>query len=139
MPALLIGDRAIDAQFTLPPNRVYDLGTLWHEWTGQDMVYAVWAARREVLQGRHGEVAAAMGALMEAKRWGAANGGRVVEIAQAAHERPAGFYASYYRTLNFDLDLRAQAGLERFISELAAIGAVDGAASGRPEAIVVAR
>ena len=52
---------------------------------------------------------------------------------------PPGVYASYYRTLNPDLDLRAQAELDRFISELAAIGAVDGAASGRPEAIVVAR
>jgi predicted solute-binding protein len=60
-------------------------------------------------------------------------------LAQAARERPAGFYASYYRTLNFEFDGRAQAGLERFIAELAAIGAVDASVSARPEALVVTR
>ena len=42
-PALLIGDRAIDAQQTFAPAHVHDLGLEWNEWTGNDMVFAVWA------------------------------------------------------------------------------------------------
>src|SRR5262249_37019003 len=40
-PALLIGDGAIDAISSLPAGEIYDLGKLWHEWTGHQTVFAV--------------------------------------------------------------------------------------------------
>jgi chorismate dehydratase len=138
-PTLLIGDLAIDAQFALPPDRVHDLGALWHEWTGEDMVFAVWAVRRDVLARNHDRVLEAIAALDRARAWGAAHRERVVELAQATRRRPAGFYASYYDTLNFSFDERAQAGLRRFIAELAAAGAVEGTAQAHPEEILVSR
>ncbi|MDP9110350.1 MAG: ABC transporter substrate-binding protein, partial [Candidatus Eremiobacteraeota bacterium] len=38
VPALLIGDSAIDALERFAGKHVYDLGRLWHEWTGQQTV-----------------------------------------------------------------------------------------------------
>ena len=70
-PTLLIGDRAIDARRALAAKHVYDLGRLWHEWTGLDMVYAVWAVRRDVFADAPGAGRAAPAMrLREARAWG---------------------------------------------------------------------
>lgn len=123
-PTLLIGDRAIDAQISFPSEYIHDLGRLWHSWTGLDMVYAVWAARREVFENEAPALLAAMQALRQAQAWGIANPEQVLIAAQAAHPRTPGFYAAYYATLNFTFDARARAGLERFFAESYAIGAI---------------
>jgi chorismate dehydratase len=136
VPTLLIGDKAIDEQFALPPDRVYDLGTLWHEWTGLDMVYAVWAVRNEVLATRREDVALVAQALVESAAWGCANLDRVVARAQAQRARPAGFYEAYYATLNFEFDDRARTGLARYVEELAAAGAIRAVPSLEPENLV---
>ncbi len=137
-PALLIGDRAIDAQQTFTPAHVHDLGSHWHAWTGLDMVFAVWAVRRDVLLRHPGDVSAATDALVAAQRWGADNMDRVVAAAQATRERPAGFYAAYYETLNFSFDARARTGLARYCEELHALGAISHVPSVEPEVLHVA-
>jgi len=136
-PALLIGDRAIDAQQTFAPEHVHDLGREWHAWTGLDMVYAVWAARRAVFDSQPAEVARAHEALLAARRWGAEHPEAVIAAAQRIAPRAAGFYAAYYATLNFSFDAQARAGLARYFAELRAIGAIDGAAPVEPEVLVV--
>ena len=138
-PALLIGDRAIDAQQTFAPAHVHDLGTDWHAWTGGDMVYAVWAVRRDVLASHRDEVGAALAALIRAQRWGTEHSAEVVAAAQAARARPAGFYAAYFATLNFAFDAAARSGLRRYIEELHALGAVSERAPVEPEEFVVHR
>jgi chorismate dehydratase len=136
-PALLIGDRAIDAQQSFPPAHVHDLGRDWHAWTGCDMVYAVWAVRRDVLSERPDEVRAALEALVAAQRWGAAHPAEVVAAAEAVHPRSAGFYAAYYATLNFSFDAQARAGLRRYVEELAALGAIERVPPVDPEVLLV--
>jgi chorismate dehydratase len=136
-PALLIGDRAIDAQQTFTPAHVYDLGLEWHAWTGLDMVFAVWAVRRDVLARHPDEVRGAMDALVESQRWSAAHMDRVVANAQATCPRQAGYYAAYYETLNFAFDARARAGLARYVAELHALGAIERSPSVEPEVLVV--
>jgi len=138
-PALLIGDRAIDARERLPAAHVYDLGRLWHEWTGLDMVYAVWAVRRDALAARPTEVDAALEALVTARAWGAAHPEAVTALAQAQHPRPASYYPAYYATLNFTFDAAARTGLRRFFEELHAVGAVPRIASSEPEVSRVSR
>jgi chorismate dehydratase len=138
-PAFLIGDRAIDAQLAFAPGIVHDLGSLWHEWTGLDMVYAVWAARRDVVGENPVALRAALEALVTARAWGYANPEPVIAAAQAHVSRPAGFYAAYFATLNFELDERALLGLGRFADELAAIGAIARRQSVVPEVDLVAR
>ena len=137
-PALLIGDRAIDVQQAFAPAHIHDLGSHWHAWTRLDMVFAVWAVRRDVLLRYPERVNAAMGALVASQRWGAAHMERVVAAAQRAHERRAGFYAAYYATLNFSLDSQARAGLARYVEELHALGAIAKLPSAEPEVAHVA-
>ncbi|GAC1620415.1 MAG: menaquinone biosynthesis protein [Vulcanimicrobiaceae bacterium] len=138
-PALLIGDRAIDAAQTFAPVNVHDLGTEWHAWTGLDMVFAVWAVRRDVLARHAGEVAGAMDALVAAARWGTDHRDAVVAAAQQTYPRNAGYYAAYFDTLNFDFDARARTGLARYVDELAAIGAIARAPAVEPEVLIVSR
>ena len=109
----------------------------WHEWTGLDMVFAVWAVRRDVLA-RHPEaVQAALGALVAARRWGLEHPERVVEVAQATRPRREGYYAAYYETLNFAFDARARSGLARYCDELFALCAIPARVDVEPEVLLV--
>ncbi|HVN69388.1 MAG TPA: menaquinone biosynthesis protein [Candidatus Binatia bacterium] len=123
-PTLLIGDSAIDALERFPSKRVYDLGRLWHEWTGQQTVFAVWAARREIYESDPAGVRACMHALTDAYTWSRSHGTEVVALAQRAIPRRPGFYQTYYGKLNFTLHVAAQNGLAAFCRELVAIGAI---------------
>lgn len=122
--ALLIGDSAIDAIFALRKQNVYDLGTLWHEWTSEQTVFAVWAARRDAYERDPEAVRACMHALTDAYTWSRGNLDRVVARAQSVFVRPEGFYERYYAKLNFTFHSAAQSGLRAYCRELRAIGAI---------------
>ncbi len=134
---LLIGDSAIDAILHFPAEVVYDLGSLWHEWTGRQTVFAVWAARRDVYQRRAAAVDACMHALTDAYTWSRSHMDFVVAQAQRERLRPADFYESYYGKLNFTFHFAAQRGLEAYCRELLAIGAIDAIPRVFPEALGV--
>jgi|HubBroStandDraft_5_1064220.scaffolds.fasta_scaffold07872_4 chorismate dehydratase len=123
-PVLLIGDAAIDAIEAFAPSRCYDLGTLWHEWTGLQTVFAVWAARRDSFERDPGAVDACMHALTDAYTWSRAHPDDVVAFAQQTIARPQGFYEKYYGKLNFMFHVAAQNGLAAYCRELVAIGAI---------------
>lgn len=137
--ALLIGDRAIDAQQTFTSRIVHDLGREWHAWTGADMVFAVWAVRRDALAEHASFVSEAHEALIRSRDWGAAHMDRVIALAQATYPRAAGFYAAYFATLNFDFDAPARAGLRRYVEELHAVGEIPEVPRIEPEVLVVGR
>jgi chorismate dehydratase len=121
---LLIGDSAIDAIECFPSDAVYDLGRLWHEWTGKQTVFAVWATRREVYARNSDAVGACMRALTDAYTWSRSHTAEVVALAQRAIARPPGFYEAYYGKLNFTLHAAAQDGLAAYCRELVSIGAI---------------
>ncbi|HUY10804.1 MAG TPA: menaquinone biosynthesis protein [Candidatus Dormibacteraeota bacterium] len=123
-PALLIGDTAITALEEFSTAHLYDLGTLWHDWTGQQTVFAVWAARREIVDERSDEVRACMEALTDALTWSKSNMATVIAAAQARFPRADGFYEKYYGKLNFTFHSAARSGLAAFCRELYAIGAI---------------
>jgi chorismate dehydratase len=125
-PALLIGDKALNARERFDPSIVYDLSHLWHEWTEADMVFAVWVVRNEAYKRQPKAIDAAIEALSAAQAWGEANMAKVVARAHAAHPRSLEFYQQYYSVLNFKLDLSARSGLARFIAELDAVGLTPG-------------
>lgn len=124
-PTLLIGDSAIDAIERFPAACVYDLGRLWHEWTGMQTVFAVWAARRDVYARDPAAVAACMHALTDSYTWSRAHAADVVALAQNAIPRPDGFYERYYGKLNFAFHIAAQNGLAAYCRELLELGAID--------------
>ncbi|MBI4314156.1 MAG: menaquinone biosynthesis protein [Candidatus Omnitrophica bacterium] len=121
--ALIIGDEALKA---LPAAKddfqTWDLGALWREWTHLPMVYAVWAARRDVAQSRPEEVGQIHEALLASKQWGLSH---LEEVAgQAA--RFGGFskqtVLDYYHGIRYDLDMKARSGLQRYAQEAQALG-----------------
>ncbi|MBV9719730.1 MAG: menaquinone biosynthesis protein [Candidatus Eremiobacteraeota bacterium] len=124
-PTLLIGDSAIDAIERFPAERIYDLGKLWHDWTGLQTVFAVWAARRDVYLRDYSAVRDCMRALTDAYTWSRSHSEDVIALAQRTIARPRGFYERYYGKLNFTLHTAAQDGLEAYCRELLAIGAID--------------
>ena len=123
-PTLLIGDAAIDAHESFPRENVYDLGRLWHEWSGRQTVFAVWAARRAVYERDPLAIRRCMHALTDAYTWSRAHGDDVVSLAQRTIPRPAGFYERYYGKLNFMFHVAAQDGLAAYCHELVRIGAI---------------
>jgi chorismate dehydratase len=135
--ALLIGDRAIDALFACPAERVYDLGRLWHEWTGEQTVFGVWSARRAAYQRDPESVRACMHALTDSYTWSRTHMDYIVGRAQGAFVRPPGFYEDYYAKLNFTFHSAAQSGFAAYCRELVAIGAITALPPIQPEVIGV--
>ncbi|HTC30037.1 MAG TPA: menaquinone biosynthesis protein [Candidatus Acidoferrum sp.] len=136
-PALLIGDSAIDALERFPHDQVYDLGTLWHEWTGQQTVFAVWAARRDAYERDPEAIRECMHALTDSYTWSRSHVDVVIAAAQRVKPRAPGFYEAYYGKLNFTFHSAAQSGLGAFCRELFAIGAISAVPHSLPEAIGV--
>jgi len=121
-PCILIGDKAIDAYLAAPSGHTYDIGELWTDLSGHEMVYAVWAARRDVVMREPDAVDAARRALTLSLDWGERNIDEVVRRAQAQIARPPGFYDAYYAALNFRFDASAQTGLSAFFVAASAAG-----------------
>ncbi|MBV8083056.1 MAG: menaquinone biosynthesis protein [Candidatus Eremiobacteraeota bacterium] len=129
-PCVLIGDVAIDAALAEPHN-AHDIGKLWYGLSGTDMVYAVWAMRRDRLkalmrdpQGKEW-VGGLVFDLHRAIDFGRANMARVIELAQKQCLRPAGFYEEYYKALNYDLDTQAMLGFAAFCKMAQQCGVLD--------------
>jgi chorismate dehydratase len=113
-PALVIGDDALVARGACAPACTHDLGEAWRTWTGLPFVFAVWAARRDVVAARPNDVAALAASLAQARAWGAAHPEEVIDAAVARRPFHRGLYADYFARLSYVLDERARQGLERF-------------------------
>ncbi len=113
-PALVIGDDALVARKICRPACIYDLGEAWRAWTGLPFVFAVWAARREVLATRPGDVDALAAALAQGRAWGNAHRDAVVDAAIAKAPYHRALYDDYFARLSYTLDARALRGLEHF-------------------------
>ncbi len=125
--ALLIGDEAIDAVLSAEPSHVYDLGLLWRQWTGEESVFAVWVARREIFESQRQAVESCVRAHREARAWANSHMDRVVKLAQQRKIRPAGFYERYYGKLNFTFTPDAQRGLDAYCRHVATLETADAA------------
>ncbi len=131
--AVLIGDAALRATHAAPRDglAVHDLGAAWRDWTGLPMVFAVWAARRDFAVAHPGLVKDVHRAFLDSRDRALR---RIHEVAeQAARWEPfdPATLRTYFRTLDFSLGERQQAGLREFARRAAAWGAVPGGA--RPE------
>ncbi len=124
--AVLIGDAALRATYDAPRHGldVYDLGTVWRDWTGLPMVFAVWAARRDYAQANPGLVKDVHAAFVRGRDEAMAHVDEVA--AQAARWEPfdPATLGRYFRTLDFSLGARQIEGLTEFARRAAAVGAV---------------
>ena len=118
---LLIGDSAMKASLAYPNLGRIDLGDEWTRWTGTPMVFALWAARRDLAPDA---LAAVHRALLASKAWGRANRATIVEHARKNVFLSRAYMERYFRDLNYDLDRPKLAGLKRFYDEAAALGEI---------------
>ena len=127
--AVLIGDAALRATYEAPRRGldVYDLGSVWREWTGLPMVFAVWAARRDYAAANPGIVKDVHAAFVNSRDDALAHVDEVA--AQAARWEPfdSATLARYFRTLDFSLGARQVEGLVEFARRAAETGAVPAA------------
>lgn len=90
--ALIIGDPALRIDPSSLPYHVYDLGAEWVEMTGLPMVFAVWAGRRDVVNGDVTE------AFRESCRFGRQNLGEIVAAEAARRQFPQDLVREYLTT-----------------------------------------
>ena len=118
---LLIGDEALTSALEdATPH--HDLGVLWRERTGLPMVFAVWAARRDVDDVRLMQLNRALAdAIADASEHAAL-------VAQAAAERygfPAGYLARYFEKLRYAFGPREREGLQCYFRLAAEAGIIE--------------
>ena len=118
---LLIGDEALTSALEdATPH--HDLGVLWRERTGLPMVFAVWAARRDVAD----EALAALDrALADAIADASEHASLVAQAAAARYGFPAGFLARYFEKLRYSFGEREREGLRRYFELAAQAGIID--------------
>ena len=124
--ALLIGDDALRSNYRLKDRiYVYDLGQEWKDYTGEAMVFAVWAVRREFARREREQLARVKEAMIQSMRFSLQN---IQDVAQKAAEweifAPE-FLEEYFHMLRFDFDARQQKGLLAYYREAANIGVLN--------------
>jgi chorismate dehydratase len=112
---LLIGDAALRASLLKSDFLVYDLGQLWHAWTGLPFVFALWLCRRQVAEDRYTEAAALAEQLIESKEYARSNIQSIAESSPEALWIGTDRLVSYWReNISYDLDDRHLEGLILF-------------------------
>lgn len=113
---LLIADEAL--QGLRHPFAPYttDLGERWHALTGLPMVFAVWAARREVAASHEALLAQLGTVIRNASTRHDRDPDAVVAAASERFPFPADFIRQYFTRLSYAFGPRERAGLARFLA-----------------------
>ncbi len=121
--ALFIGDLAIKTEAVPEYPHLYDLGALWHEFTGLPFVFALWQVNYK--KNIDKDLARLYDILMESKAYGLS---RLPQIA-AAHAGRFGIAADrlleYWKSFSYDFTDAEKKGLMTFYRYAAEIGAVE--------------
>jgi chorismate dehydratase len=120
---LTIGDFALRQSATKDYPHLYDLGALWHEFTGLPFVFALWQVnyRRNMQK----DLETLYSILVQSKRYGMS---RLRELADAHAERfgiPAGMLHDYWNLLTYDLGDDEKKGLMTYYGYAAEVGAIN--------------
>lgn len=123
--ALVIGDHALLAERDNedPDLHIYDLGRLWRDYSGERMVYAVWAVREEL---DRGDARAAGRALEESKELGYTHADDIAAELAERMDIHQGYALRYLRMLDHDFTEEHRRGLMKYYREAERIGAIDG-------------
>jgi chorismate dehydratase len=117
---LLIGDAALRSAFENPTPH-YDLGRIWRERTGLPMVFAVWAFRKEGVDG----IEELEQALIASVRSARAEPERLAQEASERYGYPPGFLARYFEKLRYSFGPRERAGLYTFYEMARSVGVLE--------------
>lgn len=127
---LLIGDDAIKASWENERLYTYDLGTLWYDWTGLPMTYALFAVRSEAARKYPHELQLLFESFHKSRQKNEQDEYR--ELTEKIRKSSGGsekFWADYFRNLRFELTDDHFKGLELYFSLLAEEGYINKAES----------
>ena len=132
--AVIIGDVALRAMHDAPRHgwQVTDLGLAWREWTGQPMVFAAWAVRRDFAAAHPGLVKDVHEAFLRSRELCLTELDEVAAAAARWETLSAETLARYFRVLDFSLGERQVAGVREFARRAADRGAVPRLAADGP-------
>lgn len=112
--ALLIGDRALKMAQTYRDGIIYDLGELWHRYTGLPFVFALWILRRAAAQDKALQVRDLLTQLQRSQQKAFSD---LAALARAIPEcswmTEAGL-VGYWQSMSYGLDEEHIRGLELF-------------------------
>lgn len=100
---LLIGDAALKGAASGAKLHSYDLGELWHDFTGLPFVFALWIVRRDAAREKHAELSALARDLVAAKKLAYQS---YPEIAAGCAEREwigESELVDYWNTISYEL------------------------------------
>lgn len=124
---LLIGDAALRASILESELHVYDLGELWHEWTGLPFVFALWLCNRKVARSRYAEVECLADRLVVAKARACAAFESIAELSPEVQWMGKERLVDYWRdNLSFDLGREHLDGLILFYRYCTELGLLQG-------------
>jgi chorismate dehydratase len=121
--ALFIGDIALKLRATSAHPYLYDLGELWHEFTGLPSVYALWQVNYK--KNIDNDLAVLYDILMKSKVYGLSN---VPELARANADRfgiAEQALIDYWTSLSYNFGDEEKKGLLTFYGYAAELGAIE--------------
>ncbi len=119
---LTIGDLAIRrAAASTYPHR-YDLGRLWHDFTGLPFVFAHWQVNYR--KNLHNDLVRLYDILKESKAYGQAHLAKLAESEQGRFNLSPAVLLEYWKLFSYDFGEAEQKGLLTFYGYAAEIGAV---------------
>jgi len=124
---LLIGDRALIAATKESGGYIYDLGELWHEFTGRPFVFALWLLREDVFCESADQVRLLHERLILSKLKSFEN---LAEIAATLKQNiwtNSSFLINYWSVISYDLTKEHTEGLKLFYKYAAECGFIESA------------
>ncbi|HET7319458.1 MAG TPA: menaquinone biosynthesis protein [Nitrospirota bacterium] len=121
--ALTIGDLAIRKSGASKYAYRYDLGRLWHDFTGLPFVFALWQVndRKNV----HKELERLYDILIESRAYGLAHLAEIAEAETGRFNLPAPVLMEYWKLFSYELGEEERKGLLAFYGYAAEIGAIE--------------
>lgn len=119
---LFIGDLALKTKPTIEYPHLFDLGKVWHEFTGLPFVFALWQVNYKKSIDK--DLAVLYDIVIASKAYGLAN---IPELARSQSGRfglPAPLLADYWSSFSYDFTDFEKRGLLAFYAYAAEIGAI---------------
>lgn len=120
--ALLIGDDAIQAMRNGGGLHVYDLGELWHQFTGYSMTFAIWAVRKQVLAEHSGLLGEVHASFLASKEKTRQNPGPLIDYVLTHFGGDRQEWTGYFQGLQHDFGDEQRIGLEYYYRCAAELG-----------------
>lgn len=125
---LLIGDTALKAAMRAQDIYIYDLGELWHAWTGTPFVFALWLVSRKSMEKHEAELFELADRLQCSKTFAFANLESIADKSRDAVWMGRDRLLEYWReNISYDLGRDHCIGLNRFYLLAAEAGLIENA------------